>query len=103
MALPFWAEQPCCPLFSPSVTADAPACITDGCGQVELFESAPEGAPVPGDELYQIALAHVVEGMRTFSVARIAAAEKMLTFLASQPRCLHVPSRPVKGSSCSYT
>lgn len=54
--------------------------------QVALFESAPEGAPVPGDELYQIALAHVVDGMHTFSPQRIATADKMFAFLASQPR-----------------
>ena len=56
------------------------------CLQVALFENAPEGAPVPGDELYQIALAHVVEAMLTFSPARITTADKMLSFLASQSR-----------------
>lgn len=54
--------------------------------QVELFESAPEGAPVPEDELYQIVLAHMVHGMHTFSAAHLATADKMLAFLTSPPR-----------------
>ena len=73
------------------------------CWQVVLFEAAPEGAPVPGDELYQISLAHIVEAMQTFSPARITAADKMLTFLASQPRyaavTLHLNA--AKGLKCN--